>query len=50
MLYHPRNVGGPTGGAPPEDPRRTKQIRNDSSRDQKAVKTNFAACQGDLTA
>src|SRR5208337_5666464 len=27
------------------DPRRTKQIRNDSSRDQGAVKTNFAACQ-----
>jgi len=26
------------------DPRRTKQIRNDSSRDQRAVKTNFAAC------
>jgi len=26
------------------DPRRTKQIRNESSRDQKAVKTNFAAC------
>jgi len=24
---------------------RTKQIRNDSSRDQRAVKTNFAACQ-----
>jgi len=35
----------PTGGAPPEDPRRTKQIRNDSSRGQRAVKTNFAACQ-----
>src|SRR5271157_3592770 len=31
---------------PPEDPRRTKQIRNDSSRDQRALKTNFAACQG----
>ncbi len=27
------------------DPRRTKQIRNESSRDQRAVKTNFAACQ-----
>src|SRR5271157_1808475 len=26
------------------DPRRTKRIRNDSSRDQRAVKTNFAAC------
>jgi len=29
------------------DPRRTKQIRNDSSRGQRAVKTNFAACQHD---
>src|SRR5208337_3154669 len=27
------------------DPCQTKQIRNDSSRDQGAVKTNFAACQ-----
>ena len=27
------------------DPRRTKQIRTESSRDQRAVKTNFAACQ-----
>src|SRR5208282_6646375 len=27
------------------DPRPTKQIRNESSRDQRAVKTNFAACQ-----
>ncbi len=27
------------------DTRRTKQIRNDSSRDQRAVKTNLAACQ-----
>ena len=26
------------------DPRRTKHIRNESSRDQRAVKTNFAAC------
>jgi|SRR5271157_453449 len=26
------------------DPRRTKQIRSDRSRDQRAVKTNFAAC------
>src|SRR5271157_54167 len=26
------------------DPRRTRQIRNESSRDQRAVKTNFAAC------
>ncbi len=25
----------------------TKQIRNESSRDQRAVKTNFAACQGE---
>ena len=40
----------PTGGAPPGDPRRTKRIRNDSSRDQRTVKTNCAACQGDLTA
>ena len=37
----------PTGGVPPEDPRRTKQIRNDSSRDQRALKTNFAACQSE---
>src|SRR5208337_3143766 len=29
------------------DPRGTKQIRNESSRDQRAVKTNFAACQCD---
>jgi|SRR5271165_208300 len=28
----------------PELPRRTKQIRNENSRDQRAVKTNFAAC------
>src|SRR5271157_1347249 len=35
----------PTVGASPGDPRRTKQIRNESSRDQRAVKTNFAACQ-----
>src|SRR5271166_1848926 len=26
------------------DPRRTKQIRNESSRGQKGAKTNFAAC------
>ena len=39
----------PTGGAPPGDPRRTKQIRNDSSRDQRAVKTNFAACHSPAT-
>ena len=30
--------------AGPEDARRTIQIRNESSRDQRAVKTNFAAC------
>ena len=30
------------------DPRRTKQIRSESSRDQRAVKTNFAACQADV--
>jgi len=35
----------PTVGASPEDPRRTKQIRSESGRDQRAVKTNFAACQ-----
>ncbi len=29
----------------PTQPRRTKQIRNESSRDQRAVKANFAACQ-----
>ena len=28
----------------PELPRRTKQIRNENSRDHRAVKTNFAAC------
>ena len=28
------------------DPRRTIQIRNENSRDQRAVKTNFAACHG----
>ena len=28
------------------DPRRTIRIRNESSRDQRAFKTNFAACQG----
>jgi len=39
----------PTGGAPPGDPRRTKQIRNNSSRDQRAVKTNFAACHSPAT-
>ena len=33
--------------AGPGDPRGTKQIRNESSRDQRAVKTNFAACQGE---
>src|SRR5271157_4955236 len=27
------------------DPRRTKQIRNESTRDQRAIRTNFAACQ-----
>ncbi len=37
----------PTVGASPGDPRRTKPIRNDSSRDQRAVKTDFAACQHD---
>ncbi len=29
------------------EPRRTKRIRNESSRDQRAFKTNFAACPGD---
>src|SRR5271166_5506908 len=28
-----------------EDPRRTKQTPNKSSRDQRTVKTNFGACQ-----
>ena len=28
----------------PELPRRTKQTRNENRRDQRAVKTNFAAC------
>jgi len=36
-------VGGTAGSG---DPRRTIQIRNESSRDQRAVKTNFAACHG----
>ncbi len=31
------------------DPRRAKQIRNDSSRDQRAVETNVAACQGEAS-
>ena len=34
----------PAVGESPGDPRRTKPIRNESSRDQRAVKTNFAAC------
>src|SRR5271157_2035875 len=38
----------PTVGASPEDPRRTKQSRSESSRDQRAGKTNFAACQAEL--
>ena len=36
-------VGRTTGSG---DPRRTKPIRNESSRDQRAVNTSFAACQG----
>jgi len=46
----PRRVTwGPTVGrtAGSGDPRPTKQIRNESSRDQRAVKTNFAACHGE---
>src|SRR5208337_2602023 len=33
------------GTAGSGDPRRTKRIRNENSRDQRAVKANFAACQ-----
>jgi len=40
-----RPTVGRTAGS--GDPRRTKQIRNESSRDQRAVKTNFEACQAD---
>src|SRR5271157_4201984 len=42
---HLETYGRPNGGV--RRPRRTKQIRNESSRDQRAVKTNFAACQCD---
>ena len=38
-----RPTVGRTAGS--GDPRRTKPIRNESSRDQRALKTNFAACQ-----
>src|SRR5208282_1618078 len=38
-----RRTKGRTAGS--GDARRTKQIRNESSRDQRAVKTNLAACQ-----
>ncbi len=38
-----RPPAGRTAGS--GDLRRTKQIRNESSRDQRAVKANFAACQ-----
>ncbi len=41
-MRHWRPTVGRTAGS--EDPRRTKQIRNESSRDQSAVKTNLAAC------
>ena len=44
-----RRSPSPRPAAPPGDPRRTKQIRNDSSRDQRAVKTNFAACHSPAT-
>ncbi len=44
-----RVTRGPTVGrtAGSGDRRRTIQIRNESSRDQRAVKTNFAACHGE---
>ena len=41
---HLATHGWPNGGVGRR--RRTKQIRNESSRDQRAVKTNFAACHG----
>src|SRR5271157_3743666 len=40
---------GATKWVAPSGPRRTKQIRNDSNRDQKAVETNFAACHARTT-
>ncbi len=39
----------PSRFRPPGDPHRTKQIRNDSSRGQRAVKPNFAACHPPAT-
>ncbi len=41
-MRHWRPRVGRTAGS--GDRRRTIQIRNESSRDQRAVKTNFAAC------
>ncbi len=47
-LAERRPTVGRTAGS--GNPRRTKQIRNESSPDLRAVKTNFAACQGEAPA